>query len=295
MVKKNRILTNFYRIYSLFAQMAFEEVNMSMQEIAAKIERKQLLDELELLKKLDNNGKEVVTKEEILRVVEAKEKELLEEIRYLEKKEEALIGGEYDISLFDENILCEDSEIVLRKPVDNDLESYYFLKKEYAYMKSAFAKREFKNELWKEYLSEESLYYTIARKEDNVFIGYCGVKNLNRKIWEIAIEIKSDYCHQGYGYRALKMYLETVANISDRREFVSRVDTDNIASQNLMEKLGFQPYGLSEFLLHREEDKKAAEEEYKDKLDDRYMALAKKFEVEPRRLLSHVLEYRIVV
>ena len=68
MVKKNRILTNFYRIYSLFAQMAFEEVNMSMQEIAAKIERKQLLDELELLKKLDNNGKEVVTKEEILRV-----------------------------------------------------------------------------------------------------------------------------------------------------------------------------------------------------------------------------------
>ncbi|MCM1235862.1 MAG: GNAT family N-acetyltransferase [Ruminococcus flavefaciens] len=268
---------------------------MPMQEIAAKIERKQLLEELELLKKLDSDGKEVVTKEEILRVVEAKEKELLEEIRYLEKKEEALIGGEYDISLFDENILCEDSEIILRKPIDNDLDPYYFLKKEYAYMKSAFAKPEFKDELWQEYLSDESLYYTIAKKGDNIFIGYCGVKNLNRKIWEIAIEIKSAYCHQGYGYRALKMYLETVANISNRHEFSSRVDTDNIASQNLMEKLGFQPYGLSEFLLHREEDKKVAEEEYKDKLDDRYMALAKKFEVEPRKLLSHVLEYRIVV
>jgi len=275
--------------------MAFEGVNMSMQEIAAKIERKQLLDELELLKKLDSAGKEVVTKEEILCVVEAKEKELLEEIRYLEKKEEALIGDEYNISLFDKDILCEDSEIVLRKSIDNDLEPYYFLKKEYAYMKSAFAKPEFKDELWQEYLSEESLYYTIAKKEDNVFIGYCGVKNLNRKIWEIAIEIKSDYCHHGYGYRALKMYLRTVANISNRHEFASRVDTDNIASQNLMEKLGFQPYGLSEFLLYREEDKQIAEEEYKDKLDDRYMALAKKFEVEPRKLLSHVLEYRIVV
>lgn len=268
---------------------------MPMQEIAAKIERKQLLDELEFLKKLDCHKKEAVTKNEMLRVLEKREKELLEEISYLEKKEEALMGGEYDLCLFAKNILCEDSEIILRKPIDSDLEPYYFLKKEYAYMKSAFAKPEFKDELWQEYLSEESLYYTIAKKEDNAFIGYCGVKNLNRKIWEIAIEIKSDYCHHGYGYRALKMYLRTVANISNRHEFVSRVDTDNIASQNLMEKLGFQPYGLSEFLLHREEDKQIAEEEYKDKLDDRYMALAKKFKVEPRKLLSHVLEYRIVV
>ena len=183
----------------------------------------------------------------------------------------------------------------MRKAIDDDQEPYYQLKKEHAYMKSAFAKPEFKDELWQEYLSEESLYYTIAKKEDNIFIGYCGIKNLNRKIWEIAIEIKGDCCHQGYGYSALKMYLETVAKISKRREFASRVDTDNIASQNLMERVGFQPYGLSEFLLHREEDKLAAEEEYKDKLDDRYMALAKKFNVEPRKLLSHVLEYRIVV
>ncbi len=205
------------------------------------------------------------------------------------------IGGEYDISLFDKDVLCENSEIILRKAIEDDKEPYYQLKKEYAYMKSAFAKPEYKDELWKEYLSGESLYYTIAKKKDNIFIGYCGVKNLNRRIWEIAIELKSECCHRGYGYNALKMYLETVARISKRHEFASRVDADNIASQNLMEKLGFQPYGLSEFLLHKEEDKLAAEEEYKDKLDERYMMLAKKFNAEPKRLLSHVLEYRIVV
>lgn len=268
---------------------------MSMREIAAKIEKKRLLDEFDILKKLIGEGQEVISKEEILRVLEAKEKELLEEISYLEKQEASLVGGVYDLSVFDKNILCEDSEIILRKAIEEDQEPYYQLKKEYAYMKSAFVKPEFKDELWQEYLSKENLYYTIARKEDNAFIGYCGVKKLGRKIWEIAIEIKSDFCHQGYGYRALKMYLETVACISKRHEFASRVDTNNIASQNLMEKLGFQPYGLSEFLLHREEDKLAAEEEYKDELDDRYMALAKKFNVEPRKLLSHVLEYRIVV
>ena len=91
------------------------------------------------------------------------------------------------------------------------------------------------------------------------------------------------------------MYLNTVADISKRGEFSSRVDADNLATQKLMEKLGFQPYGLSEFLLHKEEDQLAAEEEYKDRLDERYMALAEKFHVEPRKLLSHVLEYRIIV
>ena len=36
---------------------------MSMQEIAAKIEKKQLLEELDILKKLDGEGQEVVSKE----------------------------------------------------------------------------------------------------------------------------------------------------------------------------------------------------------------------------------------
>lgn len=55
---------------------------MSMQEIAAKIEKKQLLEELDILKKLDGEGQEVVSKEEILQVIQAKEKALLEEISY---------------------------------------------------------------------------------------------------------------------------------------------------------------------------------------------------------------------
>lgn len=268
---------------------------MPMREIAVQIEKKQLLDEFLFLKKISVESQKVINKGKILQMIEEKEKELLEEISRQEIREAALIGGEYDSSLFSPEILYEDSKIILRKPIDVDLEPYYLLKKEYAYMKAAFVEPEFKNKLWQEYLSDENLYYTIARKADNEFVGYCGIKNLNRKIWEIAIEIKSDCCHQGYGYRALKMYLEIVANLAKRYEFSSRVDTDNIASQNLMEKLGFQPYGLSEFLLHKEEDKLAAEEEYKDRLDERYMALAEKFHVEPRKLLSHVLEYRIVV
>lgn len=268
---------------------------MSMKAIAANIEKKQLLDMWKILSKLCGEGEETIDREETLRIIEEKKNELLEEINDLEKKEAALLGGEYDLALFRENILCEDSEIILRKPEDDDLDPFYRVKEEYAYMKSAFAKPEYKDMLWQEYLSEESLYYTIAKREGNMFIGYCGVKDLKRKVWEIAIEINSDYCHKGYGYRALRMYLERVAELSGRRVFSSRVDAENIASQGLMEKLGFKPYGLSEFYLHKEEDKLMAEEEYKDELDDRYRMLAEKFQVEPRKLLSHVLEYRIRV
>ncbi len=90
---------------------------MSMREIAAQIERKQLLDEFDILKKLNGEGEEAISKEDILRIIKKKEKELLEEINYLEKKEALLMGGVYDLSLFDKEILCDDSEVILRNPL----------------------------------------------------------------------------------------------------------------------------------------------------------------------------------
>lgn len=101
---------------------------MSMKEIEAKIERKQLLEELDILEKLLGKGEEAVSKEEIIQVLKAKEKELLEEISYLEEQEASLVGGEYDLSLFDKSILCEDSDIILRKAIDDDQKPFYQLK-----------------------------------------------------------------------------------------------------------------------------------------------------------------------
>lgn len=121
---------------------------MSMQEIARKIERKQLLEKVDILNKLNGKGQEVISKEDILRVIEAKEKELLEEIDYLEKKEASLLGGVYDLSLFDKNILCGNSDLILRKAIEDDKEPYYQMEREYAYFKSNFARPEFKDELW---------------------------------------------------------------------------------------------------------------------------------------------------
>ncbi len=70
-------------------------------------------------------------------------------------------------------------------------------------------------------------------------------------------------------------------------------DADNYASQHLFEKLGATPCGVAEFILHREEDIARYEEENIDTIDERLIETAQKFGVEPRVLLSHVLEYEL--
>ena len=77
------------------------------------------------------------------------------------------------------------------------------------------------------------------------------------------------------------------------KEFRVKIDSDNYASQGLFEKLGAVPYGIAEFMLHKEEDIRKCEEENLQEIDDKLMEVAEKFGVEPRKLLSHVLEYRL--
>lgn len=76
--------------------------------------------------------------------------------------------------------------------------------------------------------------------------------------------------------------------------FRSRVDADNIASQALMDSLKAIPNGISNLFLHSEEHKRQIEREYSHLLDDRLIKLAGRFGVEPKKLLSHALEYKIV-
>ena len=73
----------------------------------------------------------------------------------------------------------------------------------------------------------------------------------------------------------------------------AKIDAENYASQRLFEKLGATPYGIAEHMLHKEEDIIRCEEENLDEIDDKLIQLAEKFGVEPRKLLSHVLEYEL--
>lgn len=100
--------------------------------------------------------------------------------------------------------------------------------------------------------------------------------------------------HKGVGYAAVSTMLDAIKKYLGVTEFRVRIDPDNYASQGLFEKLGAVPNGISEFMLHREEDMKQWEEENIHLIDDKMIELANQFHVEPGKLLSHVLEYQLV-
>ena len=77
-------------------------------------------------------------------------------------------------------------------------------------------------------------------------------------------------------------------------EYRIRIEPTNYASQRLFEKLGAVPNGISELWLHKPEDLDELERDNESLIDDALMAVAEKFSVEPRALLSHVLEYKLI-
>lgn len=203
--------------------------------------------------------KEFKDADEMKRVLDEKRKSILEEINADYAENEALYGRKYDITPFKDDILCHDASVTIRKPAERDRTPFIEVKKAYAVMKSAYDDPGFLEQLWEEHLGEESLYYSIIRTEDDTYIGYCGIKDVRMRLWEIVIELGTEYCRQGYGFRSLSMFLDRISELSGRNEFRSRVAPDNTASQRLIEKAGFQIIGLSDCYGMKEDEKSRIE------------------------------------
>lgn len=148
----------------------------------------------------------------------------------------------------------------------------------------------FKDTLWEEHRNETTLMCTIIY--ESKYVGYCGIKDTRKDKWEISIEILKKYSNKGIGYRSINILLRAIKERLGVTRFRVRIEPDNEASQRLFEKLGATPNGISELLLHGEQMDKF-EEENLNLLDDRLIELADEFGVEPRKMLSCVLEYEI--
>ena len=236
------------------------------------------------------------------RTFEEKKKEA---INFLKDKENTLLAERLiDIATNDEmgkkiykkfwamgECIITENEIILRKVQDSDKHIFIELQKENNIVKSMMKEEAYRNMLWNEHIEYKALMFSIV--VDNEYVGYCGIKNTTHEQWEIAIEILNKWKHKGIGYRAISIMLDAIKNRLNVSEFRVRIDAENYPSQRLFEKLGAEPNGISEFLLHEEADIRRCEEENIHLLDERIQELAKQFNVEPRKLLSHVLEYKL--
>jgi len=189
------------------------------------------------------------------------------------------------------DILQTDTHISLRKVRETDRESFIDLQRETSMMKSMLKEEAYRTMLWNEHIQDKSLM--LAIEVDGEYVGYCGINNLSRDKWEIAIELRKKWRYKGIGYVAISIMLSEIKSRLNVNEFRVKIDADNYASQRLFEKLGAVPNGIAEYMLHKEEDILRCEEENLEAIDENLIQVAKKFDVEPRKLLSHVLEYKL--
>ena len=144
------------------------------------------------------------------------------------------------------------------------------------------------------FIVQHQFVCSIYDKESGEYVGYCSIKSLVKDDWELAIELKPNDCHKGYGTEALILLMQAMHRFAGRRYYRARVEIDNHASQGLMKKLGATPNGISEFLLHGEEIERF-QKENKDLITDEIRAVAAEFCMDAEEILGYVLEYRLDV
>ncbi len=189
------------------------------------------------------------------------------------------------------SIKCKDGNIILREVAESDREGHLAIQREYATLKGMLKESSYCDLVWNEHVGPKSLMLSIEK--DGQYVGYCGVKNTAQQPWEIAIEILREWTGQGIGPIAITEMMRAMKRRLGVTEFRVRIDPGNKASQKMFEKLGAKPNGVSEFLIHEQKALEKLEEDNLHLIDDDIVALAAKFSVEPRILLSHILEYTL--
>ena len=182
--------------------------------------------------------------------------------------------------------------IILRRVAESDKDKFIELEIENSALPDKYEDESFRDSMWEGHIVDTSIVFTIEKGGE--YAGYCAIKDIDKSEWEISIEILKKFHRQGIGYEALGMMLDTIEENLGVSEFRVRIFSDNIASRKLFEKLGAMPNGISEYLVHNKEMIAEIEEQYMYMITDDLREVAKQFNVEPCKLLSHVLEYKLV-
>ena len=191
-------------------------------------------------------------------------------------------------------LIGEDRDIVMFVTKASEKEEYLSLSHTYSQMKNAYKDEKFLEKVWNSFVEENVFACSVYDKKTKTFVGYCSIKDLTQKEWELAIELKPEWCHRGYGTQAVALFVNYMTEVTGNYIYRARVEIDNYASQALMKKLGAYPNGISEYELHGKELDQFRRENI-DMLDDKLQAVAEEFCMEAEDILGYVLEYRLEI
>mgnify|MGYP002545299874 CR=1 FL=1 len=202
----------------------------------------------------------------------------------------------FDKSIFPKTgmLIGEDRDVVMFVTKASEKEEYLSLSHTYSQMKNAYKDEKFLEKIWNSFIGENVFACSVYDKKTKTFVGYCTINELRQKEWELAIELKPEWCHRGYGTQALTLFVNCVTEITGNYIYRARVEIDNYASQALLKKLGAYPNGISEYELHGK-NLDQFKRENTDLIDDKLQAVAEEFCMEAEDILGYVLEYRLEV
>lgn len=188
---------------------------------------------------------------------------------------------------------AEDSMVRLCPFSSGDERFYFLIREQYRIFEKNFPEEQLIAGYWAETQKDSAFYCVIERMSDCTKLGYIALKNTAKDLWEIAIELGSVHCRQGYGVRAITLFLSKVKEITGKNQFQFLVEVDNIPCQNCMKKIKAKLVGVHNLAFDTEKEAEAFEERNLELITEHMKALAEELDVAPRKLLSHVLDYRL--
>lgn len=190
-------------------------------------------------------------------------------------------------------VFIADGTVLLRPLTAKDEEFYAAVREQYSIFQKDLTMAQL-TDYWSPEIKKTSAFYCVIEVEDDSQkIGYIAVKDTSKELWEIAIELDKAHCGQGCGSKAITLFLKRLNEITTKNQFQFLVEVDNIPCQRCMRKAGAELTGLHNFAFDSEEDAEQFEAAHLDLITEHMRTLAAKLGVEPRKLLSHVLDYRI--
>lgn len=262
----------------------------SVRDRVKKAQLNAVLDEVLQILEADD-GKTFEEKKE-LAVERLKQDEHPDIARILVKKAWAEKEGAKEKMRFWQcgEILCADGETLLRDIQEADRNDLAAVRKEYYPLKDALKMDAFSEIVWNEHNAGDALMCSIIHRGE--YAGYCGIVDLWKKPWEIAIELFPHKTNQGIGKKAISAMLDAIKERMNICQFKVRIEPRNIPSQKMFEGLGAEPKGVLKVCNDLALNAKV-EAESLHEIDEQLIEVAEKFSVEPRVLLTCVLEYSL--
>lgn len=142
-------------------------------------------------------------------------------------------------------MIAETERLILRELNQDDAEHFYELNSDPEVVKYTGDAAFSSIEEARTFLQNYSHYaengfgrWAIIRKDDNEFLGWCGLKLNEEDYVDIGFRIFQKYWGKGYATEAAKKSIDLGFNQFGLSEIIGRTAKENIASARILEKIG---------------------------------------------------------